>query len=118
VVEELGQHIDGDTGVGVTLGVGVPVGIRHDLGFVELSAIVSSEDGELVDPGAVAQVEQTAADGLAPGGVGVRRGQQRQFRGWGVGEAFPDAALLGGDQRGGGWLIGNLRSRRARLWLS
>ena len=32
VVHQLAQHVDGNTGVGVALGVGVPVGVEHDPG--------------------------------------------------------------------------------------
>jgi hypothetical protein len=39
VIHQCPQHVDGDTGIGVTLGVGVPVGIRHDPALVELDPI-------------------------------------------------------------------------------
>ena len=69
----------------------------------ELGALVGAQHGQpVVDPAAVAHVEQTHADRPAPGGVGVRCGQQDQLRERGVGEAFTDPLLLGGDHLGGG----------------
>lgn len=102
VVEQLGQHVDGNPGVGVALGVGVPVGIGHDLGLVELDAVAVPQDRELVDPGPVPEIQQSAADRFAAGGVGVGCGQPDQLRERGGGETLTDPPLLGGDQCGGG----------------
>jgi hypothetical protein len=80
----------------------MPVGIGHDLGLVELGAVGAVQGRELVDPVAVAQVEQATAERLGAGGVGVRGREQDQLGERGVGEAFPDPLLLSGDHCGGG----------------
>ena len=35
MIHELGEHVDRDPGIGMPLGVSVPVGVRDDAGLVE-----------------------------------------------------------------------------------
>ena len=50
VVHELGEHVDRDAGVSVPLGVGMPVGIRHDPGRVERRAVTGRQRPEAAGP--------------------------------------------------------------------
>ncbi len=43
----------GDAGIGVPLGVGVPVAVRDDLGLAELGAVARVQGRKLIDPGPV-----------------------------------------------------------------
>ena len=102
VIEELGQHVDGHPGVGVPLGVGVAVGIRHRPGLVELGAVAGAQGPEPGDPVAVPVFQHGDAHGPAAVGVAPRGGQQLQLTGRGGGEPGPDTGLLAGDHHGGG----------------
>ena len=102
VVQELGQDVDGDTGVGMPLGIAVPVGVRHDLGRVEHPSVAGAQGRQGADPVAVPGLQGRSADRLGPVGVPVGGGQQLQFRGLAMGEPLPDPVLLAGDHLGGG----------------
>ena len=102
VIEQFGQHVDRDTGIGVTLGIAVPVDVGHDLGLVDLDPVAGAQDGQGRDPLAVPGVEHIDADRRAPVGITAWRGQQRQFSDRGVGEHRADPLLLVGDHGGGG----------------
>src|ERR1019366_8696231 len=67
VVHQLAEHVDRDAGIGVTLGVGVPVAVRDDLGLAELGTVAGQQGRELADPAAVPQIQGSAADRTAPG---------------------------------------------------
>src|SRR5258708_1065769 len=62
VVHQVTQHIGGDPGVGVTLGVGMPVAVRHDLVPAELGAVGEAERGHPADPVTVPLDEAAHAD--------------------------------------------------------
>ena len=79
VVHQLAQHVDADPGVGVALGVGVPVGVENDLGLVELGAVRGGQHRHACDPGAVREREAERGDGLGPVRVAPVGGQQLQL---------------------------------------
>ncbi len=87
---------------GVSLGVGVPVGIGDDLGPVELGAVAGAQGPEPVCPLAVPSFEHVDGHGPAAVGVASRGRQQLQLGGRGAGEPRPDTGPLAGDHRGGG----------------
>jgi hypothetical protein len=45
VVHKLAEHVDGDSGVGVALGVAVPVGVDDDAPMAELGAVGARMSG-------------------------------------------------------------------------
>jgi hypothetical protein len=65
VVHQLAEHVDGHAGVGVTLGVGVPVGVEHDLGLVELQPVGGAQHRQPADPGAMVEAQRERGDGVA-----------------------------------------------------
>ena len=101
VVHQLAQHVDADSGVGVTLRVGVPVGVENDLGLVEGDAIGGGQLGHARHPCPVSEREAERGDGLGPVGVAPVGGQQLQLGERGVGPAGSHVLVLIGDQLGG-----------------
>ena len=97
VRHQLAQHLDGNAGVGVALGVAVPVGVEHDLALVVFDAVGGVQHRHSVDPGAVGEREGKPGDRAAPAGVAPVGGQQLQLADRGVRVAGPDSLLLGDD---------------------
>ena len=79
VRHQLAQHVDRDAGVGVALGVGVPVGVEHDLALVELGPVGGAQHRQPVDPGPVGEREAEPGDRAAAVGVAPVGGQQLQL---------------------------------------
>ena len=99
VIEQFGQHVDRNPGVGVSLGVGVTIAIGHYPGLVELDAVAGAQGRQRGEPVTVACLQGGSADRLAPVGISILGGQQFQLRGRSVGESFTDPLLLGDDRR-------------------
>jgi hypothetical protein len=72
VIKQFGEHLDGDAGVGVTLGIAVPVAIRRDLGFVDLDASPVRKAGKLATHSRCRPSSVAMLIGLRPSGL--RRG--------------------------------------------
>ncbi len=102
VVHQLAEHLDGDSGVGVALGVAVPVGVEDDPPLVELCAVDVPERRLVFDPLAVLERQAEGGDGAAPVGVAPVGGKELQVAGAGERVAGPDVLLLGDDHFGGG----------------
>jgi len=102
MIHQVAQHVRGDPGVGVTLGVGVPVAVRHDLVLGELAAVRKRQGRHAADPVTVTLDEALHAD--RPGAVGVadHGRQQGQPCGRDSREACAHPLLLAGDHVGGG----------------
>ena len=99
---QLAQHVDGGAGVGVPLGVAVPVGVERDFVLGVFGAVGVLQGRHGVEPFAVRLPQEHAAIGLRAIRVEGRVGEQRQLadrRAW---VSRTDAVLLLGDQRGGG----------------
>src|SRR5664280_419199 len=79
----------------------MPIGVRDDLGLVELGAVTAMQRTQRVDPSPVPVPEHRDGHRSAPVRVSPRRGQQFQLTGRGGGEALLHTRLLGGDHRGG-----------------
>jgi hypothetical protein len=60
--------------VGVTLGVGVPIGVGHDSSGRKHSAVGQCELGQLVDPVTMQVRQYLGAQGLVPSGFAVTAG--------------------------------------------
>src|ERR1039457_4821589 len=102
VIKKFGQYVDGDTGVGMPLGITVPVGIGHDLDRVEHGSVAAAQGRHGADPVTVPGFQGRSADRLVPVRVPVGGGQQLQRRGRSVREPLPGPVLLAGDHCGGG----------------
>jgi hypothetical protein len=78
MVEELGEDVDGDPGVGVPsgVGVGVPVGVEHDFRGVERGPVGGAQRPEAGDPFAVPFFEPVDGDVLGAAGVALRGREQ------------------------------------------
>ena len=102
MVHQVAEHVRGDPGVGVTLGVGMPVAVGHDLVLVEPGAVGKGKGGHAADPVTVTLDEACRAD--RPGAVGVadHGRQQGQPCGRDGREACAHPPLLAGDHAGGG----------------
>ncbi|OBS02577.1 hypothetical protein A9W98_01140 [Mycobacterium gordonae] len=101
VREQFTKNLDRNTGISVTLGVAVPVGVEHGLGFVVFDAVGVVQHGHSVDPGAVGEREGKPGDRAAPAGVAPVGGQQLELADRGVRVACPNPLLLGEDHLGG-----------------
>ena len=115
VIEQFGQDVDRHSGVGVPLGVRMPVGVGHHPGLVEFGPVAGAQGRQRGEPVAVASLQGGCADCLAPVGISDRRRQQFQFRDGRVGKTLPDPVLLGGDDRGG--CLADRQRRRSLLAL-
>src|SRR5207342_668806 len=102
VIKKLGQDVDPDPGVGVALGVAVPVGVENGPGLVELGAVAGAQRRQGVDPFAVALFEAGDGDRAVTVGVAPAGGEQLERADRRVGVAVPDPLLLGDDRLGGG----------------
>ena len=98
VVEQLGEDVDGDTGISVPLGVGVPVGVGDDPVLVVSGAVGQQQRGQRGDPVAVRGRQRRDGQGAAAVAVGPAGGQQLQLAGRGVRELVADPLLLGADR--------------------
>ena len=79
VIHELTEDVDRDTGVGVALGVAVPVGVGHDAPPVELDTVGGAQFWDGVDPRAVVEADAESGDRPAAVGVTSVSGQQLQL---------------------------------------
>ena len=101
VVHQFAEHVDGDTGVGVPLGVRMPVGIR-DEGDLSNSVPSPRSSGPIESPRSRCRpVEVVLGDRTGPVGVEPPGGQQLQPGGRRVREPLADGGFCAGDQRGG-----------------
>ena len=97
MLHQLAQHFNGYTGVGVALGVAVPVGVEHDLALVVFDAVAVVQHRHSVHPGAMGEREGEPGDRAASTGIAAIGGQQFQLTDRGVRVAGPDSSLLGDD---------------------
>ena len=96
MVHQLGEHVDGNPGVGVPLGVGVPVGVGDDPGLVELGRRRGSAAVARLSPSrGAAGPSVSVLIGRRPPGLRQRAGQQLQLAGRGVREPVTDSVLAG-----------------------
>ena len=118
VRHQLAQHFDGNAGVGVALGVAVPVGVEHDPGLVVFDAIGGVQHRHSVDPGAVGEREGKRGDRAAPTGIAAIGGQQFQLANRGVRVACRTRCCWATITSAVCSLIGKRRAGRLALWLS
>ena len=102
VVEELGEHVDGDARISVPLGVRVPVGVGDDAALVVSGAVGQQQRRERADPVAVRGRQGRHGHRPAAIPVGPAGGQQLQLGRRGLREPVADALLLGADRLRGG----------------
>lgn len=103
VIHKLTEDVDRDTGVGVALGVAMPVGVEHDASLVELDAVCGAQLCDRVDPRAVVERQAERVDRPSAVGVTSVSVQQLQLTDGCVGLAGPYSLLLADDECGGGF---------------
>ncbi len=100
---QLSQHVDRGAGVGVPLGVAVPVGVEEHRGLVELGAVRAAQRIQFVDPAAMRRGERCHRRSTGcRRGCGMRLGSSAGRPAACAGKRCPHMLFVFDDQLGGG----------------